>query len=313
MVIFNSYVSHNQRVWLKNDIFHRFSIDFPWDMVNKLWFPWDFPSIHRWFRGRRFPRRRFLRGLRAATAGPLVSRRWSFLGLLKGRSWNGKSMEIYAMEINGNRWKIYGKSMEIYGKSMENYGKSMENLWNIFGNLWKIYGNLWKSMENLWTIYGHLWKIYGTSLEIYGNLWNIYGTSMENLWKSMEIYGNLWKSMEIYGTSIENWKSMEIYGKSMENQLISWDLDIFHGSAIFITGFFNRIWSFSPHCWEKYKGYDRSFKRGGLVAQQDEDSTHADLSSIIQPCLLSQRGRGKVITWSHLWRHLVPCLWEAKI
>ena len=30
---------------------------------------------------------------------------------------------------------------------------------------------------------------------------------------------------------------------------------------------------------EKYKGYDRSLKQGGLVAQQDEDSTHEDSSS----------------------------------
>ena len=34
------------------------------------------------------------------------------------------------------------------------------------------------------------------------------------------------------------WK---IYGKSMENQLISWDMDIFHGSAIFITGLKHHI------------------------------------------------------------------------
>ena len=54
--------------------------------------------------------------------------------------------------------------------------------------------------------YGNLWKTMG----IYGNLWN--------LWKSMENYEpygilwKLWKSLEIYGKLWILWKTMEIYG-----------------------------------------------------------------------------------------------------
>lgn len=56
-------------------------------------------------------------------------------------------------------------------------------------------------------------------------------------------------------------------------------MDIFHGSAIFIMGFFNTI-------------------KSGLFRHRFNSS------GFIQPCLLSQRGRGKVITWSY---KATPC------
>ena len=80
----------------------------------------------------------------------------------------------------------------------------------------KACGNMWKYLE----IYGNMWKPYGNIwkyLEIYGNMWKSYG----NIWKYMEIYGHIWKYMEIFGNHMEIygnlWKYMEIFGNIYGN------------------------------------------------------------------------------------------------
>ena len=91
-------------------------------------------------------------------------------------------------------------------------------------------GKLWKSMES----YGNLWKsIDMETMEIYGKLW-----------KTMEIYGKLWESMEIYGKLWILWKT-RIYGnlwKSMENYGNLGSMEIYGNLWKTIYGIYGNLW-----------------------------------------------------------------------
>ena len=54
-------------------------------------------------------------------------------------------------------------------------------------------------------------------IENYKNLWNVYENPCP--WKSMEIYGNLWKSVKsiLYG-----WTSVQIYTKILNIYAMRW-------------------------------------------------------------------------------------------
>ena len=94
------------------------------------------------------------------------------------------------------------------GNVRKTYGKPMENLWKCMD----VYGNVWKKlpkkiscpaafflaifsvfccMENVTK--ENLWKIYRKSIKIYGNLWKC----MEMYKNVRKIYGNV---LKIYGT-----------------------------------------------------------------------------------------------------------------
>ena len=98
----------------------------------------------------------------------------------------------------------------------------MENLWKSNENLWKcmeIYGNVWKCIEHLWKpmdMYGNVWKcteMYRNGQKLmeivivfFGNFFRflLYGkcmenlrNSMENLWKCMDMHGNVWKNRNL--------------------------------------------------------------------------------------------------------------------